>query len=227
MALLNNPAVATLVHGVFRLTSRCRFLGIDRLPAGPFVLAAPHRSHYDPVVIGALLRREIDWLARDEFYRTTAARWACQHAGCVRLDRYGDALPAVREAVRRLRDGRVVGVFPEGEIRRGGASVLRGGPVRGGAAVLARRGAAHGNGVPRVPCVGVGSEQLGRVVPWLPLRAGRLWIGIGEPIAVPADLPAGRAGRRVLTERMGVGLRGVMSEMEQAFDLPGAGGVSA
>ncbi|MEM6459772.1 MAG: lysophospholipid acyltransferase family protein [Planctomycetota bacterium] len=222
MALLNNPGVATLVHGVFRLTSRCRWLGLDRLPAGPFVLAAPHLSHYDPVVIGALLRREIDWLARDEFYRTLGSRWACEHASCIRLDRYGDPLPGVREAVRRLRAGRVVGLFPEGEITLGEVSVLRGGPLRGGAAVLARRGGSDGGGVPLVPCVALGSDQFRGVVPWLPLRRGRLWIGVGEPIGVPADLPAGRAGRLLLTERLGAALRDLMAEMEGAFDLPGA-----
>ncbi|MEO1236400.1 MAG: lysophospholipid acyltransferase family protein [Planctomycetota bacterium] len=219
MSLLNNRVSAGVIHGLFRLTSRCRFIGLERLPPRgmPCVLAAAHLSHYDPVVIGALLRREIDWLARDEFYRTAGSRWACEHASCIRIDRYGSAMRGVRDARRRLESHRVVGVFPDGEIRRGGESVLNGAALRGGAALLARRA-----GVPIVPVVALNADQFRRVGPWLPTRVGRLWIGVGEPI-FPEQMGTDatwRSQRAALSARLGEAMREVYRELDEAFGLP-------
>ncbi|MBB6428817.1 lysophospholipid acyltransferase family protein [Algisphaera agarilytica] len=218
MSLLNNTAIATGIHAIFRVTSRCAFVGREHLPAKgqPYILAIAHLSHYDPVVVGALLRRKLDFMARAEFYETPIARWCVEHAGCVRIDRYGQALPGVREALRRLEKRRPIALFPEGEIMSGDDSVLNGGPVKGGAGLLARR-----SGVPIVPCVVLGSEQFRRVMPWLPLRTGRLWIGLGEPIRVAGDARPGRASRAASSAELAQAMRRVYRQMQERFDIPG------
>lgn len=227
MSLLNNSAIATLFHGIFRLTSRCHYLGREHLPPRgvPCVLAIAHLSHYDPVVVGVLLRRPLDFMARAEFYETPASRWFVENARCVKIDRYGHALPGIREALRRLAAGRQVGIFPEGEIMRGENSVLNGAGVKGGAALLSRRGA-----VPIIPCVVLGSDQFRRFVPWLPLRTGRLWIGLGEPIGPPIGGDAwakpGRASRDAVSAQLAEAMRELHRQMRERFDLseiPGAG----
>ncbi|MEL7089052.1 MAG: hypothetical protein AAGL98_11530, partial [Planctomycetota bacterium] len=80
MSLLNHRASVELIHAIFRVTSRCRFLGREHLPprGTPAVLAVAHLSHYDPVVAAALLRRKVDWMARAEFYATAGSRWAVE-----------------------------------------------------------------------------------------------------------------------------------------------------
>ena len=196
-------------------------MGREHLPApgpGPgrgALLAVSHLSHYDPVVVGTLLRREVDWMARAEFYRTTGSRWACKHSGCIELDRQGHALPGLREALRRLEAGRLVGIFPEGEIMAGPASVLNGGPLRGGAALLARRAK-----VPIVPCVVLNSDQHRRVGPWLPLRRGRLWVGLGEPLYAKPELGPGRRSRAELSARLAESLRAVYHGLCERCDVP-------
>lgn len=229
MSLLNNRATVEFVNAIFRVTSRCRFVGRQHLPprGTPAVLAVAHLSHYDPVVAASLLRRLVDWMARDEFYRTPGSRWAMEHARCIRIDRYGQALPGVREALRRLQDDRLVGIFPEGEIMAGDDSVLNGAGVKGGAGLLARwatRPGKHGvvipGGVPIVPCVVLGSDQFRRVLPWLPLKAGRLWIGLGEPITVDPDAKPGRATRAAVSAELADALRAVYAELRERFDPP-------
>ncbi|MEM9420648.1 MAG: lysophospholipid acyltransferase family protein [Planctomycetota bacterium] len=217
MSLLNNTVIATGIHTLFRVTSRCAFMGREHLPAKgePYILAIAHLSHYDPVVVGALLRRELDYMARAEFYETPFARWCVEHASCVRIDRSGPALPGVREALRRLEQRRPIAVFPEGEIMSGGDSVLNGGPVKGGAGLLARR-----SGAPIVPCIVLGSEQFSRVVPWLPFRMGRLWIGLGEPIEVDTAAKPGRASRAVASAQLAEAMREVYRDMQAKFDIP-------
>lgn len=217
MSLLNNAAAATFIHAVFRLTSRCAFLGREHLPPRrePYILAIAHLSHYDPVVAGALLRRRLDYMARAEFYETPIARWCVEHAGCIRIDRYGQALPGVREALRRLERRRPVAIFPEGEIMSGHDSVLNGGPVKGGAALLSRR-----SGVPVIPCVVLGSEQFRKVLPWLPLRTGRLWIGLGPALEPPSDAKPGRASRTSESRRLAEAMRAVYAQLHERFDIP-------
>ena len=217
MSLLNNPISVYTTRSILAVGSRSVISGRTHLPppGQPAILAIAHLSHYDPVVAAALLRRKIDFMARAEFYQTPAARWACRHSDCIRIDRYGNALPGIREAIDRLRRGRLVGIFPEGEIMAGSQSVLNGGPIKGGAALLARR-----TGAPIIPCVLLNSEQHRQVKPWLPLRAGRLWLSLGPPIHPPRDLPAGRPGRAELSLRLADALRAIYAELQQRFRLP-------
>lgn len=237
MSLLNNRVTVEFAHAIFRVTSRCYFLGREHLPprGTPAVLAVAHLSHYDPVVAAALLRRKVDWMARAEFYATPASRWAVEHADCVKIDRYGQALPGIREGLRRLEINRLLGIFPDGEIMRGDDSVLNGAAIKGGAALLARRATETSDpktsgdagefsgGVPVVPCVVLGSDQFRGVLPWLPLKVGRLWIGLGEPITVSAQAAAGqprRATRAVDSAKLADALRVVCTQMRERFEIP-------
>lgn len=221
MSLLNNTATTTFVHAIFRLTSRCALVGREHLPpkGEPYILAIAHLSHYDPVVVGALLCRRLDFMARAEFYETPASRWFVEHAGCVRIDRYGQALPGVREALRRLAKRRPIAIFPEGEIMSGDDSVLNGGPLKGGAGLLSRKAS-----LPVIPCVVLGSDQFRRVLPWLPLRAGRLWIGLGPSMAPPeVGLPGsrpGRASRASASAELADAMREVYRQMQERFEIP-------
>lgn len=223
MSPLNNRATVLMIRGIFGVSCRCRFLGMRHRPrpGEPAVLAVAHLSHYDPVCASALLRRRIDWVARAEFYDAPVSRWFVEHAACVKIDRYGPALPGIREGLSRLNQDRLLGIFPDGEIMRGDDSVLRGASVKAGAAVLARWAAVRrGAPVPIVPCVVLGCDQFRRVLPWLPIKAGRLWIGLGEPIAVAPEARPGRATRREVSRRVAEGLRGVLARMQDEFDIP-------
>ena len=60
---------------------------IDR--AGPFVLACTHVSHLEPVLLGAVLRRKVDWMARLEFYKYRVVRWLLNSVDCFPVRRGG------------------------------------------------------------------------------------------------------------------------------------------
>lgn len=217
MSPLNNVLTICLAHGIFQLTSRIQCLGLEHAPrwGQRGLLAVAHLSHYDPVVVSALLGRKVDWIARDEFYHTAMARWWVQQCDCIRIDRTGFALPGIREGVRRVEAGRLVGIFPDGEVMSGDRSVLNGARLKGGAAVIARR-----TNVPIVPCVVLGCNQFKRFIPWLPIRSGQLWIGLGPPVTVPEGAPAGRATRAAVSAELGEAMRAVYQKMRQRFDIP-------
>ena len=121
------------------------------LPAPPYVLASNHFSHLDPPVIGALVRRPVQYLALDELIGVNRfLDVSLRMFGAIPLPRGRVSVRAIRAALARLEAGGIVGVFPEGRrVARFGDTI----PKRG-AAWLARRA-----GVPMVPVAVIGTDR--------------------------------------------------------------------
>ena len=180
--------------------------GAEHIPAhGPFLLVANHRSHFDPPLLTWALGRWVDWAAMVELFRHRA--WARYwHALAVfpvdrsRLDRR-----AASTVLRRLRDGRIVGIFPEGGIRTGDASVLAGGVLDAGACRLALAA-----GVPLLPVVILGSESMYGAGGWLfPRRAFDVRVHFGAPLFPPAGRENNKAAAEALNMQLAEVLRGL------------------
>src|SRR6266487_3980945 len=138
---------------------------------GGFLLVANHISHFDPFIISSVVQRKIDWMAMAEFFPLPLLGSLLRAVDAVPADRNRADRRTIRTAIDRLKNGRIVGVFPEGGIRDGAQSLLEGAPVRAGASILA-----HMAGVPIVPCVILGSDRLYAKKNWLPLRRTPVWI---------------------------------------------------
>jgi 1-acyl-sn-glycerol-3-phosphate acyltransferase len=187
---------------------------------GPYVLAVTHLSHLEPFIVGAVVPRPIDFVARKEFYDYRVMDWSLRALRAIKVDRQGIPVSTLRTALDRLRQGRVVGIFPEGGVSRGAASACAGGPIRLGACLLACRA-----NVPIVPVVVVGAHALTKVGPWLPARRGHLWLAFGDPIAPPADPGDTVAERRVAYRQLGERVRGAFQSLFQ--EICGTYGLSA
>ena len=179
-----------------------------------FVLAVTHLSHVEPGIVGALNRREIDWMTRKEFYDHRLANWFLRGIGCIRVDRQGIAVSAIRTGIGRLRAGRVVGIFPEGGVARGTGAMIRGGCFKRGLCSLAIRA-----GVPIIPCVVLGTEKLVHVMPWMPFRRGRVWVAYGQPIHPPAGGRSTRETRRQLAQRVAVSFQQLYASLRGRYGI--------
>jgi 1-acyl-sn-glycerol-3-phosphate acyltransferase len=187
---------------------------MERLPrSGGYLLSVAHVSHLDPVAVSLRWPRRVSWLARLEFYRHAWTATVMRAAGAIPVDRFGYARAPLVEAARRVRDGEVVGIFPEGEIMRGENSVVRGGSLRGGAAWIAARAQCV-----VVPVVIAGTDTLGKIGPWLPAKRGRLWLGVGAPVPPPASARL-RQERADFSNQLGGAMRSVFDEMRGTFAL--------
>lgn len=157
---------------------------------GGFIVACTHLSHLEPALVSVHSRRPIYWLARVEFFRVWWFRPFLKLVRAISVNRQGVAAAAIRRAIRLARRGEIVGIFPEGGVAHGPAAIIRGGPMKRGVCVIAMHA-----GVPIIPCVVLGFDQLTRVSPWLPAKRGRVWVAYGDPIYPPAELPS-RSRRR-------------------------------
>ena len=191
--------------GSLRLLLTCgakvRRVVFAKPPGGAFVMASNHISHFDPPFLSGWFPRKLDWIAMSALFSTKWSDRGFRWLDVIPVDRDGDDRNALREAMRRLEGGRVIGVFPEGGIRDGERSMVAGAPVRGGAALLAARARC-----PIVPVVILGSERLYNARNWLPWRRARVTIGIGAAIQPPPPGTARGAAREQMERELSLAI---------------------
>ena len=174
-----------------------------------YILACNHPSHLDPIMASLLVRRKIHWMARIEFYGTWWSTALLNVMGAFPVNREGFALGPVRKAMRLIREGRVVGICPEGEVRRDRMSVLRGGVTKRGACLIAQR-----TGCPVVPCVVLGTEALLWFRVYRMSKPCCLWMACGDPIYPPKSVSR-REGRRIMAEQIEEAMRRLHQQLRR------------
>ncbi len=127
--------------------------GLEHLPAGNFVLAVNHQSHFDAPVMFRHIRRHVRYVAKKQLRSVPVFGYALERAGNIFVDRTGgDGDKAtLQEAARAVRERVSVVFFAEGT--RSDDGVLR--PFKKGAAVMAL--AAQ---VPLVPAAIAGTHRI-------------------------------------------------------------------
>jgi 1-acyl-sn-glycerol-3-phosphate acyltransferase len=108
----------------------------EPLEGGVLVLAN-HQSHFDPVLVGLACRRRMNYLARETLFRFAPLRWLMQSLDAIPIDREGLGFGGLKETLRRLKQGEMVLIFPEGTRTRDGQIA----PLKPGFCAVARRGA--------------------------------------------------------------------------------------
>ena len=163
--------IQTLARGASYIYAPATVLGREHIPAtGPVIIVANHLSYIDPVLIGGLFPRPIVFMAKKELWENAIVGRALTAIGVVPVDRRNAAVSTARAAMRALRNGDPVTLFPEGTRSYDGQVQ----PFKTGFLKLARRTSA-----PVLPCGVAGTWEIWprhRKVP----RPGRITIAFGE-----------------------------------------------
>ncbi|HOP76126.1 MAG TPA: lysophospholipid acyltransferase family protein [Thermogutta sp.] len=102
------------VRLVARVFFRIRYSGVENIPrTGPVLLVSNHQSHLDPPLIGAGVPRTVSYLARKTLFTNKFFSRLITSYGAIPLD-LENPLSGLKEALRRLRCGDAVLIFPEG-----------------------------------------------------------------------------------------------------------------
>ncbi len=110
----------TILMFSHRIARRCP-LPLD----GPAIVIANHRSPVDPVLVysSSLMKEEgyrirlIEFMTAREYCEIPGMiGWFTRIARCLPVKRDGQDMASAKEALRRLREGRLIGIFPEGRI---------------------------------------------------------------------------------------------------------------
>ena len=157
---------------------RIKYTGRKNVPKGAFVLASTHVSYFDPICLGMGFSRKIWFMAKSELFesRIPFAGVFLRMCGVFPVVRSSADRGAVDRASQLLQKKKIVGIFPQGGIRKGNTAF----EPKAGAALLAAR-----NGVPLLP---VFIRPHGRIRPF-----ARITVSIGEPLfAADASLKGAR-----------------------------------
>ena len=118
------------------LGARIKIFGRQHIPdSGPYVVVINHFSYIDPVFVIHALQKPISFLAASDQVIETQFIWAPFLYGFIPTDRTSLAPSTIKNSIRALKSGEVLGVFPEGTSL---SNVLR--PAKNGAAFLSAAG---------------------------------------------------------------------------------------
>lgn len=113
--------------------------GGQDLPAeGPVLVMTNHISHFDPLLLGISLPRPVDYMADKPLLEIPVVGRILKSWNAFPIDRTKSDRATVKTALSRFKANRVVGVFPEGGVRHGDASMLRDKPLPKGTVNLWR-----------------------------------------------------------------------------------------
>jgi 1-acyl-sn-glycerol-3-phosphate acyltransferase len=108
-------------RALFAVYFRWRVFNPERVPlTGPVILASNHASYIDPPLVGAGLRRQISYLARDDIFRVPILAGILRSWAVVPVDRDGGTGRGLTQILHRLEQGAAVILFPEGTRSRHG-----------------------------------------------------------------------------------------------------------
>ncbi|MGI6588544.1 MAG: lysophospholipid acyltransferase family protein [Peptococcia bacterium] len=137
-------------------------------PEGPVVLIGNHVSLWDPVILACSVDRTVHFMAKEELFKIPLLGKLISLLNAFPIKRGQPDRNALRIANKTLKDGKVLGLFPEGQRSKTGELL----PFHPGAALFALRA-----GAPIVPM------YLGGTKTTFPLTfRGKIKVSIGKPL---------------------------------------------
>ncbi|WP_462186435.1 MULTISPECIES: lysophospholipid acyltransferase family protein [unclassified Frankia] len=172
--------VKVFLTPVLRLFWRPWVEGAENIPPeGPAILAGNHLSFLDHLFLSLVVPRRVTYLAKSDYFTEAGVKGWFKRVffsgvGQIPIDRSGGKASegALRSGVRVLRQGRLLGIYPEGT-RSPDGRLYRG---KVGVARLALEA-----GVPVIPVAMIGTFEVqppGQLVP----KIRRVGIRIGRPL---------------------------------------------
>lgn len=180
-----------------RMWLRVQLDGAESVPAsGPVILAPNHLSFLDSMVLMYELSRPVTFLGKAEYLAHPVTRRLFPAAGMIPVDRTGRGVAtSLRAAAKRLDEGGIVGIFPEGTRSRDG--LLHAGHL--GVAHLALH-----TDAPIVPVGIIGTDQVQPPDRRLPRLRGEVRVRFGAPIDLGRWAGRGRSAcvKREITDEL-------------------------
>lgn len=138
----------TVVYGILKPIYRFEVIGADKFPKeGGILLCSNHIDNLDPPVVGINAPRPVNFMAKEELFHLPLLKSILPGVRAFPVKRGMSDRDALRRAIKLLKDGEVVGLFPEGTRSKDGQL----GKGFSGAGFFALRGEAN-----VVPCAIVG-----------------------------------------------------------------------
>jgi 1-acyl-sn-glycerol-3-phosphate acyltransferase len=188
-----------LLGPLLRLVYRPKAMGLANVPAqGPVILAANHLSFIDSFFIPLLVPRRVVYLGKADYFDSWKTRWFMKIANVIPVRREGGSASeaAINAGIEALRQGHVVGIYPEGT-RSPDGRLYRG---KTGVARMALE-----SGAAVVPVAVRGTDEIMPIGARFPKTIpGRVRVRFGRPLSFErfADRPRDRFVLRSVSDEI-------------------------
>jgi len=100
---------------IFKLFFRCRVIGRENLPGtGPCIVASNHASYLDPPILGSMVWRRLNYLARDTLFNTPFKKFILEQCNSIPVRREQLDKSVLNVVLGKIKAGELVVLFPEG-----------------------------------------------------------------------------------------------------------------
>lgn len=94
---------------------RAEIIGLENIPKEePLIFCGNHRSYLDPPLIVSTAKRDMCFLAKDELAKNPFLNFLGWVFDAIHVKRDEKDITAVKESLKALKDGKCIGLFPEG-----------------------------------------------------------------------------------------------------------------
>ena len=186
---MKKTTLRTMVSFLIKVLTRTEFLGLKNVPvSGSLIIATNHMHYMDiPLLFINPVRTDLTALVTTKYQRHWFIRWFCETAGGIWINRDIADFTAMQAASQVLKEGRALGISPEGT-RSQTAQLLPGKP---GAVLLALK-----MGVPIIPVAITGTEHAFRRI--FTLQRPRIKVRFGSAFTL---LPVGPENREQMYQQ--------------------------
>lgn len=132
---IGRVVVRTAIFTYCKIVYRIKTVGKENIPAdGALIFCGNHRTYLDPPVIIVTAGRHMRFMAKEELRKNPFLAFLCVIFEGIYVKRDAKDISAMKEAIKTLKSGGCIGLFPEGT--RNGLE-KNDGKLKNGAAYLA------------------------------------------------------------------------------------------
>lgn len=111
-----------VVYPVFRWLHCLKIEGRENIPdSGAYILASNHTSISDPFFLGTIFKKQIFFMGKIELFKVPVLGKVLKWCGAFAVDRGKGDMNAISKAEDLIKDGNILGIFPEGTRYKEGA----------------------------------------------------------------------------------------------------------
>ena len=164
----------TILHKIVKIATkiyiRPKYEGLENIPKdGAFIMAGNHIHLVDPGTIMSVNKRPVHFLAKASLFKFPQSL-IFNNMGLIKVNRDGKDKDAYEDAIKYLKEGNIIGIYPEGTRERGRGLL----PFKTGAVRMA-----YESNVPIIPFATVGKYK--------PFRKGII-VRFGKPYRPSKDI---------------------------------------
>lgn len=101
------------MHLIYRITVS----GKEHIPTEKgkgFILASNHISNADPILLGITMKQQLYFMAKEELFHNKFAGWVLRHIGAFSVSRGKGDTASLSKGEELVKEGKTLGIFPEG-----------------------------------------------------------------------------------------------------------------